>query len=73
MGNLCGSTAAKEEKYLCKDDVLAGLITSEGTFGENYKVGKQLGVGQYGTAYVCESVKTGKKFAVKSIAKEKLK
>ncbi|GFQ06940.1 calcium-dependent protein kinase 2 [Phtheirospermum japonicum] len=48
------------------------LSAETGHFKEHYKLGHELGHGQYGKTYLCVDKKTGINYACKSIAKRKL-
>lgn len=48
------------------------LLRKTGLIKEYYNLGMELGQGQYGTTFLCSEKDTGKKYACKSIAKEKL-
>jgi len=41
-------------------------------FGTTYRVGKELGRGQFGITYMCEHIESGHKFAVKTVKKKSL-
>jgi serine/threonine protein kinase len=38
--------------------------------GNNYKIGKKIGSGSFGSVYSCVSIKSGKAYAVKIEAEE---
>ncbi|GFP94937.1 calcium-dependent protein kinase 2 [Phtheirospermum japonicum] len=48
------------------------LSTKTGHLKEHYKLGDELGHGQYGKTFLCVDKKTGKDYACKSIAKRRL-
>ncbi|KAI9090762.1 hypothetical protein K1719_028615 [Acacia pycnantha] len=48
------------------------LQTKTGHLKEFYKLGRKLGRGQFGTSFLCVEKATGKEYACKSIAKQKL-